>query len=146
MRLFQIGRDTNFCKFAGDVTYKTQKSKTNLHSIHTYTRTSIEGQSLRSFSNRDARRTTSVLPLVTSPHFNGHRQLWYVTRGGGPRSFKPYPVERDSVKQARGKRTTLLFAILKINNRKPYSRWRTARRTKSDKPILRALSLLVCGL
>ena len=46
----------------------------------------------------------------------------------------------------------LLFAILKINNRKSYPRWRTARRpgdrgtkdgTKYFKPILRALSLLV---
>ena len=35
----------------------------------------VEGQSLGSFSNRDARRTTSVVPLVTSPHFNGHKQL-----------------------------------------------------------------------
>ena len=40
VRLFQIGRDTNFWKFAGDATYKTQKSKTNLHSIHSNTRTS----------------------------------------------------------------------------------------------------------
>ena len=42
----------------------------------------VEGQSLGSFSNRDARRTTSVVPLVTSPHFNGHKQLWHVTRAG----------------------------------------------------------------
>ena len=48
----------------------------------------------------------------------------------------------------------LLFAILKINNRKSYPRWRTARRpgdrgtkdgTKYFKPILRALSLLVAA-
>ena len=30
-------------------------------------------------------------------------------------------------------RSTLLFAILKINNRKPYPRWRTARRPKGDR-------------
>ena len=38
--IFINGRETNFWKFAGDVTYKTQKSKTNLHSIHANTRTS----------------------------------------------------------------------------------------------------------
>lgn len=61
--IFINGRETNFWKFAGDVTYTTQKTKTNLQLIH-----------------RDARRTTSVVPLVTSPHCNRHRQLWYVTR------------------------------------------------------------------
>ena len=30
-------------------------------------------------------------------------------------------------------RSTLLFAILKINNRKPYLRWRTERRPKGDR-------------
>ena len=62
-------------------------------------------------------------------------------------------------------RSTLLFAILNINNRQPDPRWRTELHPKGDwrpspegrprhevpskktgKPILRALSLLVCGL
>ena len=38
--IFINGRETNFWKLAGDVTYKTQKSKTNVHSIHPNTRTS----------------------------------------------------------------------------------------------------------
>ena len=46
-----------------------------------------------------------------SANFNGHRQLWDVTCGGGPRSFKPYPVERDSVKQAREKQLKNLVSF-----------------------------------